>query len=36
MTVPTVDAIVSDVMFMTELDWLLAFNPLAGIPRRSV
>ena len=23
-------------MFMTELDWLLFFDPLAGVPRRTI
>ena len=23
-------------MFMTELDWLLSFNPLAGVPARTI
>ena len=32
MTVTTVDAIVADVMFMTELNRLLSFDPLAGVP----
>ena len=31
-TVTAIDAIVADVMFMTELDWLLSFDPLAGVP----
>ena len=36
MTVAAIDAIVADVMFMTELDWLLFFDPLAGVPRRTI
>ena len=32
MTVSAVDAIVSDVMFMAELDWLLSLDPLTGVP----
>jgi hypothetical protein len=35
-TVAAINAVVSDVMFMAELDWLLAFDPLAGIPRGTV
>jgi hypothetical protein len=35
-TVTAVDAIVTDVMFVTELNWLLAFDPLACIPGRTV
>jgi hypothetical protein len=35
-TVTAVDAIVTDVMFVTELNWLLAFDPLARIPGRTV
>ena len=31
-TVTAIDAVVADMMFMTELDWLLSFNPLAGVP----
>ena len=31
-TVAAVDAVVTDVMFMTELNRLLTFNPLAGVP----
>ena len=31
-TVAAIDAVVTDVMFMTELDRLLAFDPLAGVP----
>ena len=32
MTVTTIDTIIADVMFMTELYGLLAFDPLAGVP----
>ena len=31
-TVTAVDAVVADVMFMTELDRLLAFDPLTRVP----
>jgi hypothetical protein len=30
--VPTIDAIVSDVMLVTELNRLLSLNPLTGVP----
>jgi hypothetical protein len=33
--VTTVDAVIADVMLVTELDWLLAFDPLAGVPSRA-
>ena len=36
MTVTAVYAIVSDVVFMAELDWLLSLNPLTGVPGRPV
>lgn len=36
MAVATVDAVVADVMFMTELDRLLALDPLARVPRRTI
>ena len=36
MTVTTIDAVVAHVMFMTELDWLLSLNPLAGVPARTI
>ena len=36
MTVTAVDTVIADVMFMTELNWLLSFDPLTGIPRRAV
>ncbi len=32
MTVAAIDAVIADVMFMTELDWLLPLDPLAGVP----
>jgi hypothetical protein len=35
-TVTTIDSVVADVMFMTELNWLLPFHPLSGVPRRSI
>src|SRR5215204_1869052 len=31
-TVTAVDAVVADVVFMTELNWLLPFDPLTRIP----
>jgi hypothetical protein len=34
--VTTIDPVVADVMFMTELYWLLSFDPLAGIPRGTI
>jgi len=36
MAVTAIDAVVADVMFMTELDRLLSFDPLTGVPRRTV
>ena len=36
MTIPAVDAVVSNVMFVTELYGLLALDPLSGIPGRAV
>ena len=36
MTVAAIDAVVADVMLMTELDWLLSFDPLAGVPGRTI
>lgn len=32
MAVAAINAVVSDVMFVTELDWLLSLDPLAGVP----
>ena len=31
-TVTAIDAVIADVMFMAELDWLLALDPLARVP----
>jgi hypothetical protein len=31
-TVTAIDAVVTDVMFMTELNGLLSFDPLSGVP----
>jgi hypothetical protein len=36
MAVTTVYAVVTDVMFMTELNRLLAFDPLPGVPRGTI
>jgi hypothetical protein len=36
MTVTTVDPIITDVMFMAELNRLLTFQPLTGVPRRPI
>ena len=36
MTVTAVDTVVADVMFVTELNWLLAFDPCASVPGRSM
>jgi hypothetical protein len=35
-TVTAVDAVVADVMFVTELDRLLSFDPLTRIPGRTI
>jgi hypothetical protein len=35
-TVATIDAVVANVVFVTELDWLLFLDPLTGVPRRTV
>jgi len=35
-TVAAIDAVVADVMLVTELDRLLSFNPLTRVPRRAV
>jgi hypothetical protein len=35
-TVAAIDAVVTDVMFMTELNGLLTFDPLARVPRRAI
>jgi hypothetical protein len=31
--VTTIDAVVTDVMLVAELNWLLSFDPLTRIPR---
>jgi hypothetical protein len=36
MTIAAINAIVADVVLMTKLDRLLAFNPLARVPRRTI
>ena len=36
MTVAAINAVVAHVMFMTELDWLLALYPLPGVPGRAI
>ena len=36
MTVATIDTVVSNVVLMTELDWLLPLEPLARIPGRAI
>jgi hypothetical protein len=30
--ITTIDAVIADVMFVTELNWLLSFKPLARVP----
>ena len=35
MTVTTIDTVIADVMLMTKLNWLLAFDVRAGVPTRS-
>jgi hypothetical protein len=35
-TVAAIDAVVADVVFVTELYGLLFFDPLSGVPRRSI
>ena len=35
MTIATIDSVVADMMLVTELDWLLGFDPLTGVPSRS-
>ena len=35
MTVATIDSVIARVMFVAELDGLLNFNPLAGVPGRA-
>jgi hypothetical protein len=34
--VTAIDSVVADVMFVAKLDWLLSFDPLAGIPRGTI
>jgi hypothetical protein len=36
MAVTAIDTVVANVMFVTELNRLLAFDPLTGVPRRAV
>ena len=36
MAIATIDAVIADVMLMTELDWLLPLYVRAGVPSRSV
>lgn len=36
MTVTTINAIVTHVMLVTELNWLLSFDPLTGVPGRAI
>src|SRR6266550_3425581 len=36
MTVAAIDAVVADVMLMTELNWLLTLDPLARVPGRAI
>jgi len=36
MTVTAIDAVVANVMLMTELNGLLSFHPLASIPSRTI
>lgn len=32
--IAAIDTVIAHVVFMTELDWLLSFDPLAGVPTR--
>jgi hypothetical protein len=32
MAVTAIDAVITDVVLVAELDWLLGFYPLAGVP----
>ena len=32
----TINAVVARVMLVTELNWLLSFHPLPGVPRRAI
>jgi hypothetical protein len=34
--ITTIQTIVADMMFVTELDGLLAFDPLPGVPGRTI
>ena len=34
MAVTAIDAVITDVVFVAELDGLLSFDPLAGVPAR--
>ena len=36
MAITTVYSVVADVMFVAELNWLLSFEPLTRIPRRTI
>ncbi len=36
MAIAAIDAVVADVVFVTELDWLVALDPLAGVPGRTI
>src|SRR6185436_6035851 len=36
MTVTTINAVIADVMLMTELNWLLALHVLAGVPSGTI
>jgi hypothetical protein len=36
MTITAINAVIPYVVFMAELDWLLALDPLASIPGRAV
>jgi len=36
MAVTTIDTVVTNVMFMTELNRLLPFDPLTGVPGRTI
>jgi hypothetical protein len=35
-TVATIHTVITHVMFVTKLDWLLAFHPLPRVPRRTI
>jgi hypothetical protein len=32
MAITTINAVIADVMFVTELNWLLTLDVLAGVP----